>query len=105
MCPASSPPPFDLPPACFSNDAGHPAVCIVSLPQPFGRLNCRRSAVPSLQVTPAVFSDMKRQLKQREDGGWARVQWDIVRVRGRTLLFCLPYRAHRELWRPTKGSW
>lgn len=32
-------------------------------------------------VTPAVFSDMKRQLKQREDGGWARVQWDLVRVR------------------------
>ncbi|KAL4860079.1 putative 39S ribosomal protein L45 [Chlorella vulgaris] len=30
-------------------------------------------------VTPAVFSDMKRQLKQREDGGWARVQWDLVR--------------------------
>ncbi len=27
-----------------------------------------------------MFSDMKRQLKQREDGGWARVQWDIVRV-------------------------
>lgn len=33
-------------------------------------------------VTPAVFSDMKRQLKQREDGGWARVQWDIVKVGG-----------------------
>lgn len=36
---------------------------------------------PPPQVTPAVFSDMKRQLKQREDGGWARVQWDIARVR------------------------
>ncbi|PRW59403.1 39S ribosomal mitochondrial [Chlorella sorokiniana] len=30
-------------------------------------------------VTPAVFSDMKRQLKQREDGGWAHVQWDLVK--------------------------
>ena len=34
-------------------------------------------------VTPAVWTDMKRQLKQREDGGWARVQWDLVRVRRR----------------------
>ena len=31
-------------------------------------------------VTPAVFSDMKRQLKQREDGGWARVHWEITQV-------------------------
>lgn len=31
---------------------------------------------PPLQlVTPTVFSDMKKQLKQREDGGWARVEW------------------------------
>ncbi|PSC75974.1 39S ribosomal mitochondrial [Micractinium conductrix] len=29
-------------------------------------------------VTPAVFSDVKRQLKQREDGGWARVHWEIT---------------------------
>ncbi|KAL4434156.1 hypothetical protein ABPG75_000597 [Micractinium tetrahymenae] len=29
-------------------------------------------------VTPAVFSDMKRQLKQREDGGWARVHWELT---------------------------
>ncbi|GAB4816777.1 hypothetical protein N2152v2_003823 [Parachlorella kessleri] len=31
-------------------------------------------------VTPTVFSDMKRQLKQREDGGWARVEWGMSHV-------------------------
>lgn len=29
-------------------------------------------------VTPAVYSDMKRQLRQREDGGWARVEWALA---------------------------
>lgn len=52
------------------------AVCPIST-------RCLLNHHSSLQVTPAVFSDMKRQLKQREDGGWARVQWDIVRVSGR----------------------
>lgn len=36
-----------------------------------------RSALRHL-VTPAVFSDIKRQLKQREDGGWARVHWELT---------------------------
>ena len=55
---------------------GSRAVCPIST-------RCLLNHHSSLQVTPAVFSDMKRQLKQREDGGWARVQWDIVRVSGR----------------------
>lgn len=38
-----------------------------------------RSALRHL-VTPAVFSDIKRQLKQREDGGWARVHWELTQV-------------------------
>ena len=29
-------------------------------------------------VTPAIFADMKRQLRQREEGGWRRVQWELV---------------------------
>lgn len=29
-------------------------------------------------VSPAVFADMKRQLKQREEGGWARVAWQLT---------------------------
>eukprot|EP00887_Chlorella_sp_A99_P000779 scaffold5.g779.t1 len=29
-------------------------------------------------VAPAVFADMKRQLKQREEGGWARVSWAMT---------------------------
>jgi len=28
-------------------------------------------------VAPVVFTDMKRQIKQREDGGWARIQWSM----------------------------
>lgn len=47
-------------------------------------------------VTPAVFSDMKRQLKQREDGGWARVQWDLVRVGGQPLHAFPPLRRARR---------
>lgn len=31
-------------------------------------------------VTPSVFSDIKRQLKQREDGGWSRVEWKMTEV-------------------------
>ena len=30
-------------------------------------------------VTPAVFTDMKRQIKAREDGGWKRVHWELVK--------------------------
>lgn len=29
-------------------------------------------------TTPAVFSDMKRQIKQRQAGGWARVEWSLL---------------------------
>lgn len=29
-------------------------------------------------VAPSVFGDMKRQLKQREEGGWARVAWALT---------------------------
>jgi large subunit ribosomal protein L45 len=28
-------------------------------------------------ATPAVFGDMKKQIKQREEGGWARVDWAL----------------------------
>jgi large subunit ribosomal protein L45 len=47
-----------------------------------------KSALRQL-VTPAVFSDMKRQLKQREDGGWARVHWELARVRGGCVYVCV----------------
>lgn len=36
-----------------------------------------RTALRQL-VSPAVFTDMKRQIKQREDGGWKRVQWAMT---------------------------
>lgn len=39
------------------------------------------SPPPPPPPTSAVFSDMKRQLRQREEGGWARVQWEMTRVR------------------------
>ena len=29
-------------------------------------------------TTPAIFSDMKRQIKQREHAGWHKVDWEIV---------------------------
>ena len=44
-------------------------------------------------VTPAVFSDMKRQMKQREEGGWARVHWEMARVRGACCCACRAVRA------------
>lgn len=30
-------------------------------------------------VTPSVFSDMKRQIKAREEGGWARIDWAVTK--------------------------
>jgi large subunit ribosomal protein L45 len=38
-----------------------------------------RTALRQL-VTPAVFTDMKKQLKTREDGGWARVEWELLKA-------------------------
>lgn len=38
-----------------------------------------RTALRQL-VTPAVFTDMKRQLKAREDGGWQRVEWELLQA-------------------------
>ena len=29
-------------------------------------------------VSPAIFSDMKKQIKAREDGGWKRVDWALT---------------------------
>lgn len=30
-------------------------------------------------VTPAEYGNVKAQLKAREDGGWKRVEWSLVR--------------------------
>mmetsp|Transcript_2703 Transcript_2703/g.8090 ORF Transcript_2703/g.8090 Transcript_2703/m.8090 type:complete len:265 (-) Transcript_2703:42-836(-) len=30
------------------------------------------------RTTPPIFSDMKKQIKQREKAGWWRVEWDLV---------------------------
>lgn len=35
------------------------------------------SALRSL-TTPAIFSDMKRQIKQRESSGWHAVEWNLI---------------------------
>lgn len=35
------------------------------------------SALRSL-TTPAIFSDMKKQIKQREKSGWDRIEWSMV---------------------------
>ena len=52
-----------------------------------------RTALRQL-VTPAVFTDMKRQIKAREEGGWKKVEWalsgrpelkDIEVVQGRLI--------------------
>ena len=29
-------------------------------------------------TTPPIFSDMKKQIKQRRDGGWTRIEWKMV---------------------------
>ena len=31
-------------------------------------------------VTPAIYTDMKRQIKAREDGGWKRLEWALVQA-------------------------
>jgi hypothetical protein len=31
-------------------------------------------------TTPAIFSDMKKQIKQREKTGWSNVEWGLVEV-------------------------
>ena len=36
------------------------------------------SALRSL-TTPAIFSDMKKQIKQREKSGWESIDWDLVK--------------------------
>jgi hypothetical protein len=36
------------------------------------------SALRSL-ATPAIFSDMKKQIKQREKSGWESIEWDMVK--------------------------
>ena len=38
-----------------------------------GNLSLLRS-----RATPPIFSDMKKQVKQREKAGWSRVEWELV---------------------------
>lgn len=30
-------------------------------------------------TTPALFGDMKREIKARQDGGWKSVRWSMVK--------------------------
>ncbi len=33
-------------------------------------------------TTPALFGDMKREIKARQDGGWKSVRWSMVKRPG-----------------------